>query len=415
MCWGGETVHIIVQKFGGTSVHTRELREKAAEKIREACLEGFSPVVVVSAMGRKGAPYATDTLIALAQEEFPEVDSRNLDLLLSCGEIISSVIMVQTLRRVGLKSIALTGGQAGIVTNGTFGDATVLRVEPERIKKYLEQGYVVMVAGFQGVTEDGEITTLGRGGSDTTAVVLGVALQADYVDIFTDVEGVMTADPRIVPEAQILRGLTYTEAAEIVQQGAKVIHHKAMDVAREYRVPVRVRSLNDESKGTLICDVQTLVREGLRVLSREKPVYSIAYRKGLAQFRVDFGEKPKLKLRVFQTLAQKDISIDLINLFPESAAFVVDEKVKDKVQKTLAEEDFVFAMTSPCAKVSLVGSGMADRPGVMAQVVEALKEAEIEILQTSDSHVTISCLVREEDMEKAIRVLHRKFQLDELC
>ncbi len=408
-------MHIVVQKFGGTSVHTRELREKAAMKVKEACAEGFSLVVVVSAMGRKGAPYATDTLIALAQEEFPEVDARNLDLLLSCGEIISSAIMVQTLRRVGLKSIALTGGQAGIITNGIFGDATVLRVEPERIKRYLEQGYVVVVAGFQGMTEDGEITTLGRGGSDTTAVVLGVALQADYVDIFTDVEGVMTADPRIVPEAQILRGLTYTEAAEIVQQGAKVIHHKAMDVAREYRVPVRVRSLNDESKGTLICDIQTLVKEGLRVLSHEKPVYSIAYRKGLAQFRVDFGGKPELKLRVFQALAQRGISIDLINLFPEGTAFVVDEKVRDKVQKTLAEEGFVCAMTSPCAKVSLVGSGMADRPGVMAQVVEALKEAEVEILQTSDSHVTISCLVREEDMEKAIRVLHRKFQLNELC
>lgn len=408
-------MHIVVQKFGGTSVHTRELREKAAMKVKEACAEGFSLVVVVSAMGRKGAPYATDTLIALAQEEFPEVDARNLDLLLSCGEIVSSAIMVQTLRRVGLKSIALTGGQAGIITNGIFGDATVLRVEPERIKRYLEQGYVVVVAGFQGMTEDGEITTLGRGGSDTTAVVLGVALQADYVDIFTDVEGVMTADPRIVPEAQILRGLTYTEAAEIVQQGAKVIHHKAMDVAREYRVPVRVRSLNDESKGTLICDIQTLVKEGLRVLSHEKPVYSIAYRKGLAQFRVDFGGKPELKLRVFQALAQRGISIDLINLFPEGTAFVVDEKVRDKVQKTLAEEGFVCAMTSPCAKVSLVGSGMADRPGVMAQVVEALKEAEVEILQTSDSHVTISCLVREEDMEKAIRVLHRKFQLNELC
>jgi len=237
-------MRIVVQKFGGTSVHTRELREKAAMKVKEAYEEGFTPVVVVSAMGRKGAPYATDTLITLAQEEFPEIDARNLDLLLSCGEIISSVIMVQALRRVGLRAVALTGGQAGIITNRSFGDATVLRVEPDRIIKYLKDGYVAVVAGFQGVTEDGEITTLGRGGSDTTAVVLGVALQADYVDIFTDVEGVMTADPRIVPEAQILRGLTYTEAAEIVQQGAKVIHHKAMDVAREYRIPIRVRSLS---------------------------------------------------------------------------------------------------------------------------------------------------------------------------
>ncbi|MEN3202449.1 MAG: aspartate kinase [Atribacterota bacterium] len=408
-------MRIIVQKFGGTSVHTRELREKAAAKVKEAWEEGFAPVVVVSAMGRKGAPYATDTLITLAQEEFPEIDPRNLDLLLSCGEIISSVIMVQALRRIGLQSIALTGGQAGIITNGTFGDATVLRVEPERIRKYLENGYVVVVAGFQGVTEDGEITTLGRGGSDTTAVVLGVALQADYVDIFTDVEGVMTADPRIVPEAQILKGLTYTEAAEIVQQGARVIHHKAMDIAREYRIPIRVRSLNDESKGTLICDIQTLIREGLRILSHEKPVYSIAYRKGLTQFQVDFGGDSEKKLRMFQVLAAHGVSIDLVNLFPERAAFVVDAKVGEKVKAILAKEEFFFEVKSPCAKVSLVGSGMADRPGVMAQVVEALKEVGIEIFQTSDSHVTISCLVDEKDMEQAIRVLHRKFQLDELC
>lgn len=415
MPWVGETMRIVVQKFGGTSVHTRELREKAAAKVKEAWEEGFAPVVVVSAMGRKGAPYATDTLIALAQEEFPEIDARNLDLLLSCGEIISSVIMVQALRRVGLRGIALTGGQAGIVTNGTFGDATVIRVEPERIRKYLENGYVVVVAGFQGVTEDGEITTLGRGGSDTTAVVLGVALQADYVDIFTDVEGVMTADPRIVPEAQILKGLTYTEAAEIVQQGAKVIHHKAMDIAREYRIPIRVRSLNDESKGTLICDIQTLVREGLRILSHERPVYSIAYRKGLTQFRVDFGGNPEKKLQLFQVLAAHGVSIDLINLFPEHTAFVVDERIGEKVATILSKEGFSFEVKSPCAKVSLVGSGMADRPGVMAQVVEALKEAEVEIFQTSDSHVTISCLVDEKDMERAIRVLHRKFQLDEVC
>lgn len=404
-------MRIVVQKFGGTSVHTRELREKAAQKIKETLEEGFSPVVVVSAMGRSGAPYATDTLISLAREECAELDPRDLDLLMSCGEIISSVVMSQTLRRFGMQSVALTGGQAGIITDSCFGDASILRVEGEKIKSYLNKGYVVVVAGFQGVTENGEITTLGRGGSDTTAVILGIALEADYVDIFTDVEGVMTADPRIVPEAQILKGLTYTEAAEIIQQGAKVIHHKAMNLAREYRVPLRVRSLSDEGKGTLICDIKTLTQEGLRALATEKPVYSIAYKKGLSQIRIHFGTSPEKKLPVFQALAQRGISIDLINLFPEEAAFVVDEKVNRKVETILAQEGFMAKISSPCAKISLVGSGMADRPGVMAQVVEALKEANIEILQTSDSHVTITCLVKEEVMEEAIRVLHRKFEL----
>ena len=278
---------IVVQKFGGTSVNTRELREKAALKVKEAQEEGFSPVVVVSAMGREGAPYATDTLISLAREEFSNLDPRDLDLLLSCGEIISAVVTSQTLRRMGMKSVAFSGAQAGIITDDRFGDASILRVEPDRIKKYLDKGYVVVVAGFQGVTEEGEITTLGRGGSDTTAVVLGIYLQADYVDIFTDVNGVFTADPHIVPEARILQGLTYTEAAEIIQQGAKVIHSKAMNLAREYRVPLRVRSLSDEGRGTLICDISTLTKEGLRILSQEQPVYSIAYRRGLAQVERD--------------------------------------------------------------------------------------------------------------------------------
>ncbi|NLY04819.1 aspartate kinase [Candidatus Sordicultor fermentans] len=409
------TVKIVVQKFGGTSVNTRELREKAALKVQETQKEGFSPVVVVSAMGRKGAPYATDTLISLAREEFSNLDPRDLDLLLSCGEIISAVVMSQTLRRMGMKSVAFSGAQAGIITDNHFGDASILRVEPDRIKKYLDKGYVVVVAGFQGATEEGEVTTLGRGGSDTTAVVLGIYLQADYVDIFTDVNGVFTADPRIVPEAQILQGLTYTEAAEMIQQGAKVIHPKAMNLAREYRIPLRVRSLSDEGKGTLICDISTLTKEGLRILSQEEPVYSIAYRRGLAQVRVNLGDSENGELKIFQSLAQEGISIDLVSLFPEGTAFVVDETVGSKVEEILRREGFEVNLTLPCAKVSLVGSDMADRPGVVAQLVEALKDANIEILQTGDSHITISCLVKSQDMERAIQVLHHKFRLEKAC
>ncbi len=383
--------------------------------MQETQKEGFSPVVVVSAMGRKGAPYATDTLISLAREEFSNLDPRDLDLLLSCGEIISAVVMSQTLRRMGMKSVAFSGAQAGIITDNHFGDASILRVEPDRIKKYLDKGYVVVVAGFQGATEEGEVTTLGRGGSDTTAVVLGIYLQADYVDIFTDVNGVFTADPRIVPEAQILQGLTYTEAAEMIQQGAKVIHHKAMNLAREYRIPLRVRSLSDEGKGTLICDISTLTKEGLRILSQEEPVYSIAYRRGLAQVRVNLGDSENGELKIFQSLAQECISIDLVSLFPEGTAFVVDETVGSKVEEILRREGFEVNLTLPCAKVSLVGSDMADRPGVVAQLVEALKDANIEILQTGDSHITISCLVKSQDMERAIQVLHHKFRLEKAC
>ena len=322
---GQTEMKIIVQKFGGTSVHTPELREKAALKLKEAYEEGYSPVAVVSAMGRAGAPYATDTLISIAKTEYEHLDSRNLDILMSTGEIISTVIMTQALRKLGLKAVAVTGWQAGIITDDRFGDATIKRVETKKILSYLEKGYIAVVAGFQGASEDGEITTLGRGGSDTSAVILGVALEAEYVDIFTDVIGVMTADPRIVPEAHILEGLTYTEAAEIIQQGAKVIHDKAMNIAREYRVPLRVRSLNDEGKGTLICDIRSMSKEGLRLFSQDRTVYSIAFRKGLAQFRVKLNGKKEDNLLMFQLLANKGISIDLINLFPDIVAFVVEE------------------------------------------------------------------------------------------
>ncbi|NLO96609.1 MAG: aspartate kinase, partial [Peptococcaceae bacterium] len=191
-------MRILVQKFGGTSVADSERRIQAATKVSEAVSKGYSPVVVVSAIGRFGDPYATDTFIKMATSIYSEVPKRELDLLMSCGEIISGVVMVSTLQSLGLEAILLTGGQAGIITNNCFGDAKIIRIEPDRILKHLEEGKIVIVTGFQGITEDGQITTLGRGGSDTTAAAIGVALNAEAIDIYTDVEGIMTADPRIV-------------------------------------------------------------------------------------------------------------------------------------------------------------------------------------------------------------------------
>lgn len=198
-------MRFIVQKFGGTSVTTAEKREQVAKKIIAAWSEGFSPVVVVSAMGRNGDPYATDTLINLVNQDNsdnPELPTRDLDLLMSCGEIISGVIMANTLNQMGHQAVVVTGWQAGIITDNTHGNARILRIEPQRIIELAKQGLIVVVAGFQGRTEDYEITTLGRGGSDTTAAALGVALEAEFVDVYTDVEGIMTADPRIVSDAK---------------------------------------------------------------------------------------------------------------------------------------------------------------------------------------------------------------------
>lgn len=226
-------MRILVQKFGGTSVANPERRTQAAAKVAEAVGKGYSPVVVVSAIGRAGDPYATDTFLKMVSSIYSEVPKRELDLLMSCGEIISGAVMVSTLQSLGLEAVLLTGGQAGIITNNCFGDARIIRIEQEKILKHMEEGKVVVVTGFQGITEDGQITTLGRGGSDTTAAAIGVALNAEAIDIYTDVEGIMTADPRIVEDAKILDVVTYNEISHLAHQGAKVIHPRAVEIAMQ--------------------------------------------------------------------------------------------------------------------------------------------------------------------------------------
>ena len=243
---------IVIQKFGGTSVASEDGRQHVIGKIKKALAAGRTPVVAVSAMGRKGSPYATDTLLGLTgQAGRPEM-KRNMDLLLSCGELISAVVLADELTAEGLKAAVLTGAQAGIITDGNHNDARIIDLRPEGIKKHLEAGEVVIVTGFQGVTEDGEVTTLGRGGSDTTAAALGVALDAEAIEIYTDVEGIMTADPRIVPDAKILDSITYNELCNLAYLGAKVVHPRAVEMAMTKQIPLWVRSTFSEHRGTLV-------------------------------------------------------------------------------------------------------------------------------------------------------------------
>jgi aspartate kinase len=223
---------VIVQKFGGTSVATSQMRERVLHHIQTALAEDYQVVAVVSAMGRKGEPYATDTLLELTKgEQLKNLSSREQDLLLSCGEIISASVLSSLLTHHEIQNCVLTGGQAGIITNNQYSNAQIVSLNPKRLHEELNQGKVVIVTGFQGQTADGEITTLGRGGSDTTATALGVALNAEYVDIFTDVDGVLTADPRIVEEATPLEMVTYTEMCNLAFQGAKVVHPRAVEIA----------------------------------------------------------------------------------------------------------------------------------------------------------------------------------------
>ncbi|ADL07397.1 aspartate kinase [Thermosediminibacter oceani] len=391
---------LVVQKFGGTSVATPKSREMVLKHVIRTKREGYSPVVVVSAIGRRGDPYATDTLLSLLEEVGGEVPARERDLLMSCGEIISAALVAALLNAKGHPAKAFTGGQAGIITDDRFGNAAIKEIKTDVLIDAVKQGYIPVVAGFQGITENGDITTLGRGGSDTTAVALGAALGAECVDIFTDVEGIMTADPRIVKGAHILDTVTYREVTEMAYNGARVIHPKAVEIAMQRNIPVRVRSTFSDSPGTLI------------TCGPERLITGIAHIPHLAQICIKVpSDDRSVEVRIFRMLADAGISIDLINLFPDLKVFTIKEELVEKAVGVLEGIGVIPEVVRGLAKVTVVGAGMRGVPGVMARIIEALEGENIEILQTSDSHTTISCLVRDEDAERAITALHKKFEL----
>ncbi|SMO54240.1 aspartate kinase [Melghirimyces algeriensis] len=401
---------IRVQKFGGTSVATSERRERVVHHIRQALNEGCRVVAVVSAMGRKGDPYATDTLLDLVSENGESLSSREHDLLLSCGEIISASTLSSLLNREGIPNVVLTGGQAGIITNNRHTNAQILTINPTRVKNELEKGKVVVLAGFQGKTTDGEITTLGRGGSDTTATALGVAIEADIVDIFTDVEGIMTADPRIVEDASPLDAVTYSEICNLAFQGAKVIHPRAVELAMQTNVPIRVRSTMSDHPGTLVSS--THEKNQLAGEVSDRLITGITQVANVTQIKVPAGEgQYDLQLKVFKAMSENDISVDFININPSGVIYTVFDHEADQAEKILRSMDLTPSLMSGCAKVSVVGAGIAGVPGVMSKIAEALTEEDIPILQSADSHTTIWVLVPGENMVQAVRSLHRKFGL----
>jgi len=404
-------VKTLVQKFGGTCVATGESRDLAVERIREARDKGYGVVVVVSAMGRAGDPYATDTLLELARgRKDSSVCRRELDLLMSCGEIISAVVLTADLVAAGIPTVSMTGPQAGVITDSNFGEARIIEVQPEKVVDNLAKGQVVVVTGFQGRTADGEITTLGRGGSDTTAVALGTALDASAVEIYTDVDGVMTADPRIEPNARILNRITYREVVEMAHLGAKVIHPRAVEIAMSAHLPIWVRSLDGRLPGTLIQAEH--VPENVEIHA-DKVVTGIAHIDGMAHVRIrPAGEGMQEEtLRLMENLAQAGISLDLIYVSPQLIAFIILEECVAEAEKILTDTGLVHEIHAGFAKVSAVGAGMRGVPGVMARIMRAFARDSIVIHQTCDSHATISCLVRSEHMSKAVRALHEEFGL----
>jgi len=406
---------IIVQKFGGTSIATGEGQAQLARHVAEALAGGWSPVVVVSAMGRAGAPYATDTLLGLVAEcgqHGEHNNARDRDLLLSCGEVISAVVAADVLRKAGYDALALTGQQAGIITDDAHGAASIVELRPERVSRHLARGQIVVVAGFQGATRSGEVTTLGRGGSDITAVALGAALDAGLVEVYTDVDGIKTADPRLVPSARTITHISYDETSQMAHEGAKVLHPRAADMAARFRLPVRIRSTFADSPGTLITTDGP--KDPWSALAETGPVAGVTHVDSitLVSFGTEAGDKPPYK-RTFQALAAEGINIDMISVTPQACSFIIASQVAQAADQALRGAGVRAALRSGLAKVSVVGRGMPYTPGVMARVSEALLDSGVAILQTSDSLMTISCLVDVADLETAVQALHSKFGLDQ--
>lgn len=403
-------MQILVQKFGGTSVQSEQTRQHVIDHIEHALMNDVKLVVVVSAMGRNPEAYATDSLLNLV--DYPEhaISNRELDMLMACGEIISSVVLSNELKRKSIKAIALTGAQAGILTNTDYTQAKIKEVNPTRIYNELKNHDVVVVAGFQGKNEIGELTTLGRGGSDTTAAALGVALKAERIEIFTDVNGIMTADPRVVKNARALDIVTYQEICNLAYQGAKVIHPRAVEIAMRGKIPMLVRSTYEEDGGTLVTSV-TSKKSAVDV--SERLVTGIAHLANITQIKVQTKEKEAYRLQseVFKAMADAGISIDFINISPTGVVYTVPDVQSKKAILELKAKGFKPTVMEDCTKVSVVGAGMNGVPGVASRIVQALTNQGVQILQSADSHTTIWVLITSKDVYKAVNALHEEFEL----
>lgn len=436
-------------KFGGTSVATPEARLLSAMRVVSAREQGFSPVVVVSAIGRKGQPYATDTLMTMLRDIDPQVepDAREMDLLIACGEILSSVIFAHTLKTLGHPAQSFRGGQAGIRTDGVYGNARIVSVHPVSLIKSIERGYIPVLCGFQGVYvpgdggPGGELTTLGRGGSDTTASAIGAALKAEAVEIFTDVDGVKTADPDAVSHAPTLRKVTYDEVAEIAHLGAKVVHPRAAEIAMTYDIPLWVKSTFSDDEGTEI--VRRDVFPGRRLTG-------VTHTGKLVYLQFDLTGTPDanriaLESRIFELMAHYGANLFMLNMSPGGTGFAVPRSQYPNLSSILDGlvipiNDTVYLvqignaskqvetqaglleplgnvqrvhveLTEGCSMVSMIGHEYMQQPGLFRTVLGLLHENQISVLQTSDSDFSLSVLVPESDTMRATRLLHDKFQL----
>jgi aspartate kinase len=402
---------MLVQKFGGTSVKSIA-RIKNAAGIIARTAQGDSVVAVVSAMGD-----TTDYLVKLAHQASDSPSRRELDALLATGEQISAALVAMSLNDLGVKALSLTGTQLGITTESIHTTARIVDINTDRVRRHLDEGFIVVAAGFQGTTPEGDTTTLGRGGSDTTAVALAAALRASACDIFTDVSGVYTADPNIVPTARLLKQVSYEEMLEMARVGAQVLHPRAVELARKHRIPVRVRNTFDP-------DHQGTILKGADEMEIYRAVSGVTVDRDQARLAIlKVPDRPGIAGEIFGALAQRRVGVDMIiQAFHEGGlvndiTFTVKRSDLNTARAALEEAasrtgaEAVLA-DEDVAKISIVGAGLMDQPDVAARMFSALGGAGINIKMISTSEIRISCAISDKDAERAVRIVHDLFHLE---
>ena len=401
---------LIVQKFGGSSVADAQKVENVARRVTDTYKEGNSVVVVVSAQGD-----TTDDFLDKAAEINTAPSKREMDVLLSAGEQISMALLAMAIEKLGYPVVSLTGWQAGIKTTSNYSDARIRTIDTERLERELDMKRIVIVAGFQGINKYDDITTLGRGGSDTTAVALAAALHADKCEIYTDVDGVYTADPRIVPNAKKLADVSYDEMLELASLGANVLHNRSVELALKYNVKLEVKSSFQRVDGTVVKEVKNVEKMMVRGVTRDNDVARISI--------VGIDNTPGKAFRVFSLLAKANVNVDVIlqsigrNDTKDISFTVTEKQLDDAVAvinenlETIGAESVEF--NKDVSKVSIVGAGMISTPGVAAKMFEALYEAHININMISTSETKVSVLIDQKDAENAVRAIHDKFMSNE--
>ena len=399
---------LIVQKFGGSSVADAAKVINVAERVTETYKAGNQVIVVVSAQGD-----TTDDLITKANEINPDASKREMDVLLSSGEQISIALLAMAIEKIGCPVVSLTGWQAGFNTNAASGNARINNIDTERMQSELDRRNIIVVAGFQGLDKYDNITTLGRGGSDTSAVAIAAAMRADKCEIYTDVDGVYTADPRICKDAKKLDEITYDEMLELASLGANVLHNRSVEMAKKYNVKLEVKSSFERVPGTLVKEVVSVEKMLIRGVTRDNDVARIAV--------VGLENTPGIAFRVFSQLAQENINVDMIlqSVGREGTKDIAFTVTRDNEAKTLEVLEGLKDILNykevnhrdDLSKVSIVGAGMVNNPGVAAKMFEALFDNDINIHMISTSEIKVSVLIKLENAEKAVKVIHDKFNI----